>query len=365
MIQNLDLKKVNARYQKQIDEALLRVSRSGWYIRGEECKAFNQEFASYCGSKYCVGVANGLDAIRLIFEAYIELGVIKRGDEVIVPANTYIASILAISQSGLTPILVEPDICTYNIDPHLIEEKITPRTKAILAVHLYGNLSPMDELNVIARKHNLLLVDDAAQSHGAITGGARVGSLCHATAFSFYPTKNLGAMGDAGAVTTNDSALAEVVNNLANYGSHEKYVNKYKGFNSRLDELQAAVLRVKLPFLDKDNKLRQDIALYYLENIRNPKLTLPIFREQEEHVFHQFVIRTEDRVGLQQFMLENGVKTDIHYPVPPHKQEAYKEWNNLSFPITEKIHREVLSIPIYADLTDIEVKEITRLLNLW
>lgn len=363
MIPFLDLKRTNIKYQNEINEAITRVSNSGWYILGNECKQFENKYAAYCGTQFCVGVGNGLDAIRLILEAYKALGFMTIGDEIIVPANTYIASILAISESGLTPILVEPNMDTYNINPSLIEEKITSRTRAILTVHLYGQVNEMNALTAIAKRHNLKLIDDAAQAHGGIYEGKKIGNLADATAFSFYPTKNLGAIGDAGAITTNDASLAKMVRSLANYGSIEKYVNDYKGINSRLDEIQAAVLSVKLNYLDSENARRREVANYYLENIKNDKIALPFYENIEAHVFHLFIIRTENRLELQSYMLENGVQTQVHYPTPPHKQQAYKEYSHFSFPITERIHKEVLSLPLYIGITDDEVKEIVDVIN--
>lgn len=367
MIPFLELKRLNQPYQKEINEAVLRVAQSGWYILGKEVSDFEKQYAQYCGVEHCIGVANGLDAIHLLFLAYKELGIMADGDEVIVPANTYIASILAISQAGLTPVLVEPDIQTYNIDPTLVEAKVTSRTKAILAVHLYGQVCPIDELQQIANKHNLKLIDDAAQAHGGIYKDKKVGSLCDATAFSFYPTKNLGAIGDAGAVTTNDKALANTVRAIANYGSSLKYVNDYKGVNSRLDDVQAAVLSVKLKSLDADNCKRIDIAKYYLDNIKNDKIILPNISTDgsREHVVHVFAIRTTERDQLQQYLLNNGIQAQIHYPIPPHKQQAYKEWNTMSLPVTEQIHSEILSLPLYIGIREDELKEIVRVINLW
>lgn len=360
----LDLKRSIQPYKKEIDEALLRVSSSGWYVLGKECQDFEQKYAEYCHVAHCIGVANGLDAIRLIFMAYIELGMLKPGDEVIVLANTYIASILALSQAGLTPVLVEPDISTYNIAPDKIETAITSRTKAILVVHLYGQVCDMDALKKISSKYNLLLVDDAAQAHGALYKGQVVGSLCDATAFSFYPTKNLGALGDGGAITTNNKELADMVRSIANYGSVEKYIHHYKGVNSRLDEIQAAVLLAKLPYLKQDMQRRCDIAQYYIDHISNPKLVLPSFREKE-HAFHLFVVRTNDRDSLKKYLSENGIQTQIHYPIPPHKQKAYEEWNNLELPITETIHKTVLSLPLFVGLTQEEVDYIVNTVNKW
>ncbi len=363
MIPFLDLKTVNEKYQSEIEEAVLRVARSGWYILGEELSSFENSYAEYCGAKHCIGVGNGLDAIRLILEGYKEMGILNVGDEIIVPANTYIATILAVTQSGLIPVLVEPDINTYNINPSEIEAKITPKTKVILAVHLYGLVCPMSELKVIADLHNLKLIDDAAQAHGAVYKDSKAGNLCDASAFSFYPTKNLGAIGDAGAVTTNDQELADIVRELSNYGSVSKYVNKYKGFNSRLDEMQAAVLSVKLKYLDEEVKQRQKIAGYYLSHIHNEQIALPSVNTLDEHAFHLFVVRCSNRNVLQKFLLEKGIQTQVHYPTPPHKQDAYKEWNSLSFPVTEKIHDEVLSLPLYPSLDKDSIEKICKEVN--
>lgn len=363
MIPFLDLKETNMPYQSEIEEAVLRVVRSGWYILGDQVKSFERAYAQYCGTANCIGVGNGLDAISLILKSYKELGVLKDGDEVLVPANTYIASILAVSSSGLVPVLVEPDINTYNIDPEKIGDKVTSRTKAILAVHLYGLVSPMNELKEIARKYNLKLIDDAAQAHGAAYYEQKVGSLCDATAFSFYPTKNLGALGDAGAVTTDDSELAAIVRALANYGTTSKYINKYKGENSRLDEIQAAVLAVKLKYLDKEVQARQNIASFYLRNIQNELIALPWVEQIEQHAFHLFVVRCHERDRLQQYLSDKGIRTEIHYPLPPHKQEAYKEWNSLSYPVSEKIADQIISLPLRISLKNEEVIRICSALN--
>lgn len=363
MIPFLDLKETNTPYQSEIEEAVLSVVRSGWYILGDQVKSFERAYAQYCGTANCIGVGNGLDAISLILKSYKELGVLKDGDEVLVPANTYIASILAVSSSGLVPVLVEPDINTYNIDPEKIGNKVTSRTKAILAVHLYGLVSPMNELKEIARKHNLKLIDDAAQAHGAAYYEQKVGSLCDATAFSFYPTKNLGALGDAGAVTTDDSELAAIVRALANYGTTSKYINKYKGENSRLDEIQAAVLAVKLKYLDKEVQARQNIASFYLRNIQNELIALPRVEQIEQHAFHLFVVRCHERDRLQQYLSDKGIRTEIHYPLPPHKQEAYKEWNSLSYPVSEKIADQIISLPLRISLKNEEVIRICSALN--
>lgn len=382
MIPFLDLKKINEPYETAFQEKLKVILDTGWYILGNEVQEFETSFANYCGTKYCVGVGNGFDALVLIFKGYFQLGKLQKGDEVIVPANTYIASILAILQADLIPVLVEPKLETYNINPELIVEKITSKTKAILVVHLYGQLAEMNEINEIAMANNLLVVEDAAQAHGAISplppeGGmkkrekATSSGLLGAVAYSFYPGKNLGALGDGGAVTTNDFELAKVIQSLRNYGSETKYYNDYIGVNSRLDELQAAFLNVKLPFLDAENEKRRTIAKRYLSEIKNDKITLPTVSlrgtKQSNHIFHLFVIRTQNRLDLQDYLDKNGIQTVIHYPVPPHKQKALSPetsgWNHLSFPITEKIHDEVLSLPISPVLTDDEVGFIIAILN--
>lgn len=364
MIKFLDLQKINLVHQAEIEQRLLQVFRSGWYLLGTEVKNFENNLSQYIGSKHAIGVANGLDALRLIFRAYIELGVMSAGDEVIVPANTYIASILALSDNGLVPILVEPDINTYNLDITKIEEKITSKTKAIFIVHLQGRVIFSEALKTLAKKHNLKIIEDNAQTIGAEWNNLKTGNLGDAAGFSFYPGKNLGALGDAGAVTTNDDDLAKAIRALANYGSNEKYVNIYQGLNSRLDEIQAAVLDVKLKYIDDENDQRRKIAKRYIAEITNPKIILPENPENEkEHVWHVFVIRANERDSLQQYLTDNGIQTIIHYPIPPHQQKAYKEWNGLSFPITEKIHAEVLSLPISSVLEDQDVKTIIDILN--
>jgi dTDP-4-amino-4,6-dideoxygalactose transaminase len=363
MISFLDLKGLNAQYRAELIEACTKVIDSGWYVQGNECKEFDIEFANYCGSKYAIGVANGLDALILILRAYKEMGLMIDGDEVIVPSNTYIASILAISQNNLVPVLVEPDINTYLIDPSKIEEKITSKTKAILPVHLYGQTCEMDKINEIAKRYNLKVIEDSAQSHGAYYKHKRSGNLGDASGFSFYPGKNLGALGDGGAVTTNDEELANTIRALGNYGSHKKYENLYKGTNSRLDEMQAAMLRVKLKYLDEEVKKRREIANYYLENIKNDTIILPIVRAEDNHVWHLFVIRTNKRDELQKYLLDNGIQTLIHYPIPPHKQNAYKEWNNESYPISEQIHDEVMSLPISGVQNLEDTKKIVKVIN--
>jgi dTDP-4-amino-4,6-dideoxygalactose transaminase len=365
MIPFLDLKDINSRYRTELIEACKRVIDSGWYIQGDECRAFEAEFAEYCGTKHAIGVANGLDALILIMRAYKEMGILSDGDEVIVPANTYIASILAISQNSLVPVLVEPDINTYLIDTTKIEEKITSKTKAILPVHLYGQTCKMDIINELAKKNNLKMIEDSAQSHGAYCGEKRSGNLGDASGFSFYPGKNLGALGDGGAVTTNDDELAQTIRTLGNYGSHKKYENLYKGINSRLDEMQAAMLRVKLKYLDEELDKRREIANYYLQNIKNNTIVLPRVRVKDDHVWHLFVIRTTKRDELQQYLMENGIQIHIHYPIPPHKQNAYKERNNECYPISERIHREVLSLPISGVQSLKSTKKIVECLNRW
>ena len=359
MIEFLDLKKINSRYEKEINEACRRVLASGWYILGNEVDAFEKEFAYYCGVKHCIGVGNGLDALHLILLGYG----IGEDDEVIVPSNTYIATWLAVSYAGATPIPVEPDIRSYNIDPSKIEEKITSKTKAIIPVHLYGQSADMDKINYIAKKYNLKVIEDSAQAHGALYKRKKTGSLGDASGFSFYPTKNLGASGDGGAVTTNDSDLAQKIRILRNYGSEKKYYNEVKGYNSRLDELQAAILRVKLRYLDKDNKKRQEVAKFYLQNISKKDITLPYVPDYAEPVWHLFVICYQYRDKLRKYLTDNEIQTLIHYPVPPHKQKAYKKFNSLSFPISEKIHNEVLSLPISPIIQINEAKKIEISIN--
>ncbi|HEX8270134.1 MAG TPA: DegT/DnrJ/EryC1/StrS family aminotransferase [Flavobacterium sp.] len=393
MIPFLDLQKINAQYAVEFQQKLKSVLDKGQLILGDEVKIFERDFGLYIGTKHCIGTANGLDALILIFKGYIELGLLQIGDEVIVPANTYIASILAVIHAGLIPVLVEPNIETYNIDPLKIREKLTAKTKAILVVHLYGQVCDMDAISAIANESNLLVIEDAAQAHGATSFAnsngqspkskdsvtspepcsqnpeanplspkpRKAGNLSHAAAFSFYPGKNLGALGDAGAVTTSNDALAEVISSLRNYGSKKKYYNDQLGFNSRLDELQAAFLNVKLPHLEKENASRRLIANYYLSEIKNYKIILPKYIGS--HVFHQFVIRTDNRQEFQDYLTQKKIATMIHYPVPPHKQKALASWNTLSYPITEKIHREVLSLPISPLLSIEEADKIVKSVN--
>lgn len=359
MIKFLDLQKINQPYENAFQEKFKTFMEKGWYILGDEVKTFETNFANYCQSNYCIGVANGLDALVLIFKAYIQLGKLQKGDEIIVPANTYIASILAILHADLIPVLVEPDEKNFNLNPDLIQEKINTKTKAILAVHLYGQLANMEKIDAIAAQNNLLVIEDAAQSHGAKSNYKSINTK----AYSFYPSKNLGALGDAGAVITNDSALSKTIKSLRNYGSEIKYKNELVGFNSRLDELQAAFLNEKLPNLDIENQHRQSIAKRYLSEINNPEIRLPFWDFSQNHVFHLFVIRTKNRENLQQFLLSKGIETLIHYPIAPHQQKALPAMNSLKFPITERIHNEVLSLPISPVLTFEEVDFIIAVLN--
>ena len=364
MIKFLDLQKINLRHQDAIESKILSVFRSGWYLMGNEVATFEQNLAIYIGSKHAIGVANGLDALRLIYRAYIEMGFMKAGDEVIVPSNTYIASLLAVSDNGLLPVLVEPDATTFNIDLSKIEAAITPKTKSILIVHLQGRVVFSKGLKALASKYNLKIVEDNAQAIGAEWNGIKTGNLGDAAGFSFYPGKNLGALGDGGAVTTNDDDLAAIIRAVANYGSNQKYVNIYKGLNSRLDEIQAAVLDVKLPYIDNENESRRKIANRYAAEISNPKIRLPqIPGNGLEHVWHVFVVRCENRDALQQYLTDNGIQTIIHYPIAPHQQQAYAELNHLSFPIAEKMHNEVLSLPISPVMTDDEIAMVISAVN--
>jgi dTDP-4-amino-4,6-dideoxygalactose transaminase len=362
MIKFLDLNKINQPYENAFQNKLRNVLDSGWYILGDEVKLFENNFAAYCDAKHCIGVGNGFDALTLIYKAYIELGKMKKGDEVIVPANTYIATILSIIQADLVPVLVEPKLETYTINPNLIAEKITNKTTSILAVNLYGQLAELDLINEIANQYNLIVVEDSAQSHGAILNNIKSRNT---QAFSFYPGKNLGALGDAGAVITNDDQLAEVLLSLRNYGSQVKYYNDFIGVNSRMDELQAAFLNVKLPNLDSENIIRKSIAKRYLLEINNDNLTLPFWDFSDNHVFHLFVIRTPKRKELQDYLKKNGIETLIHYPVAPHRQKAFDFWNNFQLPITEKIHDEVLSLPMSPVMTDQEIDFVIQILNSW
>ena len=357
----LDLAKVNNRFRDEIDARIKAILDKGWYLQGEQNELFAQHFAEYCGTEYALGVANGLDALNLLIKACC----FGPGDEIIVPANTYIATILAISENGCPPVLVEPRFETCNIDPDLIEAAITPRTKAIMVVHLYGQAVQMEKIWALAKKYGLKVFEDAAQAHGAYYQGKRVGSLGDAAAFSFYPGKNLGCMGDGGGITTNDKDLYEKVKAIANYGSDRKYHHIYKGTNSRLDEIQAAVLDVKLAHLDDDNARRREIAAFYRKAITNPLITLPQTYDEDAAVWHVFTVRTERRDEFQQYLAEKGIQTIIHYPTPPHKQLAYAEWNEQSYPITEKIHREIISLPISPVMTDEEAQFVADAVNTW
>lgn len=363
MIKYLDLKSVTAQHADEISAAVQRVVSSGWYLQGAENKAFCEEYARFIGTQYCIGCGNGLDALTLILRAYKEMGVMQDGDEVLVPANTYIATILAITENNLTPVLVEPRIDTFQIDDSLIEQAITPRTRAIMIVHLYGKCAYTDRIGDICRRHNLRLIEDNAQAHGCQFGNRRTGSLGDAAAHSFYPGKNLGALGDGGAITTSDKQLADTIQALANYGSHRKYVFDFKGRNSRLDEMQAAVLRVKLRYLDADNASRRAIAMQYTDRIRNPRLRLPSTEYCHESVHHIFPVLCSERDELQQYLLASGVQTMIHYPIPPHRQHCYQEMSALSLPITERIHAEELSIPLNQTMTSTEIETVINLLN--
>lgn len=376
MIKFLDLKKINDSFEPDISIAIERVMKSGWYLIGDELQRFEKDYATYIGTNFCIGVANGLDALRLILRGYLELGIMSEGDEILVPANTYIASILAITDCRLVPVLIEPDLETYNINPFLLEKAITSRTKGILIVHLYGRSSMHPEIYKIIEKFNLKLIEDNAQAHGCIYANKKTGSLGHAAGHSFYPGKNLGAMGDAGAITTNDNDLAEVVRALGNYGSKLKYVNHFQGVNSRLDEIQAAILQVKLKRLDEDNAKRREIASFYCNDIKNPFITLPYIstntpdlensnsiKDNYSHVWHIFAIRSEKREILQNYLKERDIQTLIHYPIPPHKQKAYESWNNRSYPITEMIHRQVLSLPISPVISLEEAETVVDAIN--
>lgn len=363
MIKFLDIQKITAMHQDEILEAVARVVKSGWYLLGEENVKFEQAFSEYIGVKHSINVANGLDALRLILKAYIELGIMSEGDEIIVPANTFIASILAITDNKLKPVLVEPNINTYQIDDSKIEEVITSRTRGIMIVHLYGQCSYTEKINQLCKKHNLKLIEDNAQAVGCLYNNQKTGSLGDVAAHSFYPGKNLGALGDAGAVTTNDDQLAQTIRTLANYGSSAKYVFDYKGLNSRMDEIQAAVLRVKLKYLDQENEMRKDVARQYLQKIENEEIILPQVADWSAHVFHLFVVRTKYRDALLKHLENNNVQALIHYPIPPHKQKAYKEWNNEEYPISEKIHNQVISLPISQIITNTEIKNVSNAIN--
>lgn len=363
MVKFLDIAKITEKYSGEIHKAASRIIDSGWYLLGKETEVFEEQFARYMGTEHCVGVANGLDALRIILRAYMELGVMEEGDEIIVPANTFIASIIAITDNRLVPVFVEPDINTYQVDDTKIESVITSRTKGIMIVHLYGQCAYTEKIGEICRKYQLKLIEDNAQATGCKFKEKMTGSLGDAAGHSFYPGKNLGALGDGGAITTNDSSLADTVRSLANYGSSIKYVFDYQGYNSRLDEIQAAILSVKLSGLDQDNRRRKEIARYYLENIEHPGIALPVMDNWESHVFHLFVVRSIRRDDLLKHLYDKGVQALIHYPVPPHKQRAYKEWNRMDLPITEKIHDEVLSLPISQVITDEEATLVIEAVN--
>lgn len=370
MIKFLDLQKINAQYATELKQAASEVIDSGWFLLGEKVNHFETKLANYIGAKNAIGVANGLDALRLILKAYIDLGIMSEGDEVIVPANTYIASVLAITDNRLKPVLVEPSALSYNIDIDLIEKNITSKTKSIMIVHLYGQVCWDEKLVALAKKYNLKIIEDNAQAIGAEWNGIKTGNLGDAAGFSFYPGKNLGALGDAGAVTTNDDVLANHIRALGNYGSNKKYVNEFQGLNSRLDEIQAAFLEVKLNYIDTENQYRRGLAHLYLEGIKNSKVSLPFpinsnfsVVENKEHVWHLFVIRTKERAKLQDYLTNNGIQTLIHYPIPPNKQLAYKEMNGIDYPITNDIHNEVLSLPISPVMSSEEVAKIIEVIN--
>jgi dTDP-4-amino-4,6-dideoxygalactose transaminase len=368
MISFLDLKSINQACREELIEACTRVIDSGWYIGGSELQQFESRYAEYCGTRHCIGVANGLDALVLVIRAWKELGLLSEGDEVLVPSNTYIASILAISENGLVPVLVEPDPATFNICPVNAEAAITERTKAILPVHLYGRLADMPAIMALAERANLFVLEDSAQSHGASLDGKKAGNWGHASGFSFYPGKNLGALGDAGAITTNDDELASTLRALRNYGSHEKYKNLYRGVNSRLDEIQAACLSVKLNYLDEQTAHRRKIADLYTRTINNPCLTLPVSvdfntLENESHVWHVYTVLCEQREALQKHLLDHGVQTLIHYPIPPHHQQAYCDLAGSSLPVSEKIHQQILSLPMGPTLSLSEAEAVVKACN--
>jgi dTDP-4-amino-4,6-dideoxygalactose transaminase len=366
MIPFINLQKINQSFQPELGEAVMRVMESGWYVRGGELRRFEEEYASFTGTAHCVGVGNGFDALRLIFRAWLAMGLVQEGDEVILPANTYIACLLAISDNRLRPVLVEPDIRTFEINPRRIEEAISPRTKAIMVVHLYGRNAMHEEVITIATKYNLKIVEDNAQAAGCRWHARRTGSLGDAAAHSFFPSKNLGGLGDGGAVTTNDKALAETIRTLGNYGSQEKYLNDLQGVNSRLDDIQAAALRVKLRRLDEDNARRREVAQFYLDRIAHPLVLLPAMvspSSREENVWHLFVIRTTHRDLLKQHLEENGIETLVHYPIPPHRQRAYTALAGMSLPVTEQIHREVLSLPLSPVMERSELERVVAAVN--
>lgn len=365
MIPFLNLKDINSKYKEELNNAVQKVIESGWYIQGNECEEFEKEWAEYCGTKFCLGVSNGLDALSLIIKAYINLGIFQANDEIILPANTYIASALAISANNMTPVFIEPDSKTYLINYNQIEKKITTRTKAIMVVHLYGQTCEMDEINKLAKKYNLKVIEDSAQAHGAYYKDKRSGNLSDISAFSFYPGKLLGAMGDAGAITTNNHDLYEIIQSLRNYGSKEKYLHHVKGYNCRLDEIQSAILRVKLKYLDKELAKINTIANYYIKNIKNQNIQLPYVGKNNTHSWHQFVIQTNNRDKVQTFLKSKNIETLIHYPIPIHKQKAYSEYNKINLPITELISKRILSLPINSSLTQSDTSLIIETLNNW
>jgi dTDP-4-amino-4,6-dideoxygalactose transaminase len=359
----LSLKEVNARHAEELKAAAARVIDSGWYILGQELAAFEDEFARWCGVRHAIGVGNGLDALALLLRGYMELGRLAEGDEVILPGNTFIASFLAVTGNRLAAVPVEPDPVSFNLDPARVEAAIGPRTRAIMAVHLYGQLADMPALRALADRHGLLLIEDAAQAHGAACDGRRAGAFGEAAGFSFFPTKNLGALGDAGAITTDDDALAHCVRALRNYGSEVKYQHRLRGANSRLDELQAAMLRVKLKYVDEDIRLRRRVAMRYLEGIRHPQIALPFVAREEAHAWHLFVLRCRHRDALQRHLLACGIQTQVHYPLPPHRQPAYEGLLDARLPLTERLHQEVLSLPLGPTLADADVERVIRAVN--
>jgi dTDP-4-amino-4,6-dideoxygalactose transaminase len=378
MITFLDLHKINKRFQKEFETAFTNSLEAAHFVLGQNLIKFENEFAAYCGAKHCIGTANGLDALTLILKGYIHLKKLKKGDKVIVPANTFIATMLSVLHAELVPVLVEPNPLTYNLDADVVGEQLQDGIKAIIMVHLYGQLADVEGLSQLAEKHDLLLIEDAAQAHGALTKakikipdsssmatseGLRAGNVSHAAAFSFYPSKNLGALGDGGAVTTNDSELCRVVELLRNYGSSEKYQNKIIGFNSRLDDMQAAFLSIKLKALDEDNQRRRTIAKRYLKEIQNPKIVLPFYEGSQNHVFYAFVVEVDDREGFIQFLNQNNIQSLIHYPIPPHKQKALSEWSHLKLPLTEEIHKKILSLPISPVMNAKEVQTVIDVVN--
>ncbi len=363
MIDFLNLKTINQAYRQALIKACVRVIDSGWYIRGQEVLAFEEAFARYCGAAHCIGVANGLDALILTLRAWKELGYLKDGDEVLVPANTYIASILAITENRLKPVLIEPELHTYNVCPKQMKERLTTKTRAILPVHLYGQMADMPQILAFAKEHDLLVLEDCAQAHGASIGGRLAGTFGHAGGFSFYPGKNLGALGDAGAITTNDDVLADTIRTLANYGSREKYHNLMQGVNSRLDEIQAAMLLVKLPYLNHELLRRREIAKCYLKGIVHPNIILPQCHDEDQHVWHLFVVRCAARDALIDHLKQNNIQSMIHYPIAPHQQKAFSSWDKEYFPITEKIHQEIVSLPMSPVMRDDEVQKVIDVVN--